>query len=81
MNLHQMLLLLVRTKYVQSKKQLSDMKIMSVLKPLDKLFTKADRKDTKLVLSSPECRMFRSFQGLQHSFVLICKYVWACVKH
>lgn len=59
-----MLLLLDRTKYIQSKKQLSDMKIMSVLKPLDKLFMKADKKDTKLMFSYPECRILKSFQGL-----------------
>lgn len=59
-----MLLLLVRTKYIQSKKQLSDMKIMSVLKPLDKLFTKADKKDTQLMFIYPDCRIFKSFQGL-----------------
>lgn len=40
------------------------MKIMSVLKPLDKLFTKADKKDTKLMFSYPECRIFKSLQGL-----------------
>ena len=64
MNLRQMLLLLVKTKYIQSKEQLSDIEIMSVLKPLDKLFTKADKKDTKLMFSYPERRIFKSFQGL-----------------
>lgn len=59
-----MLLLLVKTKYIQSKEQLSDIEIMSVLKPLDKLFTKADKKDTKLMFSYSERRIFKSFQGL-----------------
>lgn len=59
-----MMLLLVKTKYIQSREQLSDIKIMSVLKPLDKLFTKADKKDTKMMFSYPECRIFKSFQGL-----------------
>lgn len=40
------------------------MKIMSVLKPLDKLFTKADKKDTQLMFIYPDCRIFKSFQGL-----------------
>lgn len=78
MNLHQMLLLLVRKIHIQSKKQLSDRKIMSLLNPLDKLFTKADKKDTKLmsvILNVEYLRVFKDYNTVWHSFVNMYGFV------
>lgn len=73
-----MLLLLVRKIHIQSKKQLSDRKIMSLLNPLDKLFTKADKKDTKLmsvILNVEYLRVFKDYNTVWHSFVNMYGFV------